>query len=290
MNVVVSGASGFLGTALVRALRSAGHDVRILVRGSDGWQPERRHLDPALLAGADAVVNLSGAGIGDHRWTPEYRRLVRASRIDSTSTLAHGIAAATERPAVFLSGSAIGAYGDTGDDPVDESAGYGAGFLPDLCREWEAATAPAAEAGVRTVHLRTGIVLSPAGGALRKVLPLFKLGLGGRLGSGRQWFSWIALPDLVAAVQFLLADSTLAGPVNLTAPLPVRNREYTAALGRAVHRPAALVVPAAALRIALGGFADEGVLASARVLPEALEAAGFDFTHPDLDGALAAVL
>jgi len=296
MIVVVTGASGLIGSALVTNLRAAGHEVRRLVRrrpaGDEefGWDPPRHEIDDGVLDGADAVVNLAGAGIGDRRWSDDYKDLVRRSRLDSTTTITDAITRRADRPAVLLQGSAVGWYGDTGEDAVDETAPAGAGFLAELVRQWEAAAQPAADAGVRVVRLRTGVVLSSDGGALGKVLPLFKAGLGGRLGSGRQWMSWIALPDQIAAMRFLLDNPDIDGPVNLSAPEPVRNRDYTKAIARAVHRPALALVPPVALRLALGGFADEGVLVSQRVLPARLEAAGFSFTYDDVDAALRALV
>jgi uncharacterized protein (TIGR01777 family) len=296
VTVVVTGSSGLIGSALVTNLRAAGQEVRRLVRrepsGSDEfrWDPARHEIDDRALDGADAVVNLAGAGIGDRRWTDHYKDLVRRSRLDSTSTLVDAIVRRTDRPAVLLQGSAVGFYGDTGEESVDETAPAGTGFLADLVTDWEAAAQPAADAGVRVVRRRTGVVLSPDGGALGKVLPLFKLGLGGRLGSGRQWMSWIALPDQVAAMRFLLDNADLDGAVNVTAPEPVRNRDYTKAIGRAVHRPTLALVPPIALRTALGGFADEGVLVSQHVVPARLEAAGFAFTYEDVDAALTALV
>lgn len=295
MRVVVTGASGLIGTALVDNLRADGHDVVRLVRrqprGRDErqWDPATRTIDDDALEGADAVVHLAGAGIGDHRWTDGYRRTIRNSRVQGTATIARAIAA-TDPPPALLCGSAVGWYGDTGEEATDETGPAGRGFLAGVVRDWEAAADPAREAGARVAHLRTGVVLATRGGALGKVLPLFRLGLGGRLGSGRQWMSWIALPDHVAATRFLLDRADLDGAINVTAPEPVRNRDYTAAVARAVHRPALAPVPARALRLALGGFADEGVLVSQRVLPARLEAAGFGFTYDDVDAALAALV
>lgn len=296
MNVVVTGASGLIGSALVRSLSADGHDVIRLVRREPRaaderqWNPAAGSLDPAVMDAGDAVVHLAGAGIGDRRWTEDYKQTVLRSRVDGTTTIAQAIARATDPPKVLLSASAVGYYGETGDEAVDESASSGDGFLADVVRQWEAATAPAEGADVRVVHLRTGVVLSADGGALGKVLPLFKLGLGGRLGSGRQWMSWIAIADHITALRFLLDRADIAGPVNVTAPEPVRNRDYTRAIGRAVHRPALAVVPATALRLALGGFADEGVLVSQRVVPTRLEDAGFPFTYADIDAALTALV
>jgi uncharacterized protein (TIGR01777 family) len=298
MKVVVTGASGLIGTALVTSLRGDGHDVVRLVRrsardaGEAEWDPANRSLDPSVLAGADAVVHLAGAGVGDKRWSDDYKRLVLASRVDGTTTIAAALAAcpAGERPRVLLSASGVGYYGDTRDEIADETSPSGQGFLADVVRQWEAATAAAADAGVRVVMTRNGLVLAEHGGVLGKMLPVFKAGLGGRLGSGRQWMSWISLPDHVAAMRFLLDHDEVSGPVNLTAPEPVRNRDYTKALGRALHRPALAVVPPFALRAAFGEFADEGVLVSQRVVPARLEAAGFSFTYADIDAALAALL
>ncbi len=296
MRWVVSGASGFIGTALVRSLRADGEEVVTLVRrapssaGERRWDPAARSIDPNALDGADVVVHLAGAGIGDRRWTDERKRLILDSRVDSTTTLATEIARRDDRPTTWLSASAIGFYGDTGEESVDESSPSGAGFAAEVVRRWEAATVPARDAGVRVVNLRSGIVLSPEGATLAKLLPLFKFGLGGKLGSGRQWMSWIALADHVAAIRFLAARDDIDGPVNLTAPEPVRNAEFTKALARAVHRPARLPVPAPALRAVFGGFADEGPLASQRVLPGRLDAAGFGFVFDDIDAALDAML
>ena len=296
MKLVVTGSSGLIGSALVRSLTADGHEVVKLVRRAPRsaderqWDPSSGELDPALMDAADAVVHLAGAGIGDKRWTDDYQRLILRSRVDGTSTIATAIARCTDLPKVLLSASAVGFYGDTGEEAVDESAAQGDGFLADVVQQWEAATEPAEAAGVRVVHVRTGVVLSADGGALGKVLPLFKLGLGGRLGSGKQWMSWIAIADDIAALRFLLDRADISGAVNITAPEPVRNRDYTKAIGRAVHRPALAIVPATALRAALGGFADEGVLVSQRVLPTRLEDAGFPFTYADIDSALNAIV
>jgi uncharacterized protein len=295
MRIVVSGASGLIGTALIAHLRSAGHDVRSLVRrpprspAEIRWDPAAGSLDPDALAGVQAAINLSGAGIGDRRWTDKYRRLVVDSRTDSTTLLASTLAKLDPLPDVLLSGSAIGYYGDRGDEQITESSPAGTGFLANVCVQWEASTAAAASAGIRVCHLRTGLVLSRGGGLLGKLLPLYRLGLGGPLGSGRQWQSWITLDDEVAAIAFLLT-AQIAGPVNLTAPGPVRQRDLARALGRAVRRPALLPAPAPALRIAVGGFADEGILASQRALPTVLTDAGFAFGATDIDAGLRVAL
>lgn len=294
MKVVITGSSGLIGTALVESLRGDGHDVVRLVRRDPAapdearWDPAAGVVDDAALTGADAVVNLAGAGIGDKRWTPAYKAEVRNSRIDATTTIATAVA--RHGVGVLVSGSAVGWYGDRGDDVLTESEPSGTGFLADLVRDWEAATEPAAQAGARVVRIRTGIVLSPDGGALAQMLPIFKAGLGGRLGSGRQWFPWISLADEIAAIRFVLDTDAVSGSLNLSAPQPVTNRELTAALGRALHRPAVAFVPRVALRIGLGEFADEGLLVSQRAVPAALLDAGFAFGDQTLDAALGRIL
>ncbi|HEX4726824.1 MAG TPA: TIGR01777 family oxidoreductase [Jatrophihabitans sp.] len=295
MRVLIGGGSGFLGQALARELITHRHLVHTLVRRptkTDSeleWHPERGELDPDLLRSYDAVVGLSGAGIGDRRWTADYKRELLDSRLQPTGTLATALAQlpADERPACFLNASAIGYYGDRGDLALPESAVAGTGFLADLVARWEAATEPAAQAGVRVLTLRTGLVLSASGGLLKRLIPLFKLGIGGRLGSGQQFQSWISLADEVAAIRHLLTADQVAGPVNLTGPDPVRNDEFSSQLGRALHRPALLPAPAFGIRLALGEFADEGALASQRAIPQQLLDSGYEFQHPDLASALA---
>ncbi|GAB3982808.1 TIGR01777 family oxidoreductase [Actinoallomurus acanthiterrae] len=294
MQIAITGSTGLIGTALVRALRDEGRTVLRLVRRRPAADDEIRwdpfgEVDTASLEGVDAVVHLAGAGIGDRRWNACYQQEIRDSRVEGTRTLSRALAALRDGPAVLVSGSASGYYGDTGDRTVDEDSPSGEGFLAALCREWEAATAPAAEAGIRVVLPRPGIVLAREGGALGRLLPVFRAGLGGRLGSGRQWMSWISLADQIAALRFLI-DGDIAGPVNLTAPAPVTNAAYTTAVGHALHRPAFFAVPPAVLRLALGGLADEGALVSQRILPARLTVAGFRFRHPDLDTALADLL
>ncbi len=298
MKVAITGSSGLIGSALVPALRADGHEVLRLVRRTPRtadehrWAPDHRRVDQSLLADVDAVVNLAGVGIGDRRWTASYQREIVASRVDSTATvsqaLADAAAAEPDRPRVLLSASGVGFYGDTGDTPIDESAPSGDDFLADVCRQWEAATAPAADAGVRVVRLRTGLVLAE-GGMMSRLRPLFRLGLGGKLGSGQQYWPWISLRDEVDAIRFLLTGD-VSGPVNLTGPSPVTNAEFTLALGRLLHRPTALAVPGPALSLVLGEFAGVGVLAGQRAMPAALTAAGFRHTHRDLDSALRAAL
>jgi uncharacterized protein len=293
MRVVITGVTGLIGTALAAALERDGIEVTRLVRRAPEsvtevrWDPHARagSLDPAVLSGADGVVHLSGAPIAGGRWTPARKQELRDSRIASTTALVEAIAAAPEPPPVLLAGSAIGWYGDTGTREVDEAAPAGSGFLPGLVRDWEAAATQASAAGVRVVNLRTGIVLSGQGGMLGPLLPLFKLGLGARLGGGDQYLSWIAVADWVRAARFLLDDGKLAGPVNLTAPEPVTNTEFTAALARAVRRPALLRVPAVLLRTGLGEVSGE-LLGGARVLPARLEQAGFAFSYPAIGPAL----
>jgi uncharacterized protein (TIGR01777 family) len=295
VKLVIAGASGVIGKAVVLDLRGHGHQVTTLVRRSPvsesevEWHPDRGELDSAALAGADAVISLSGAGVADKRWTPAYQEVLVQSRLQPTSTIAGTVAGmpAESRPKSFLSASAIGYYGDRGDEPLTESATPGTGFLADLVRRWEAATEPAARAGVRVVTLRTGLVLSASGGLLKRMVPLFKMGVGGRLGSGRQYQAWITLADEVAAIRYLAATDSVEGPVNLVGPDPVRNAEFTAELARALHRPALLPAPAFGLRLALGQFADEGVLLSQRVVPEKLTTSGYRFEHADLPSALA---
>ncbi|HEV7887786.1 MAG TPA: TIGR01777 family oxidoreductase [Acidimicrobiales bacterium] len=281
MPVLVTGASGLIGSALLAALP----DARSLRRGSQ-WDPEQGVVDPAVLEGVDAVVHLAGAGIGDHRWTPEYKRRILDSRVNGTRALA-GAAASSGSVRTFVCASAVGYYGDRGDEPVTEESPPGTGFLADVVRQWEAACAPAADAGVRVVNLRSGIVLSPEGGALKKQLLPFKAGLGGRLGSGRQWVSWISLADEVGVIRTALHDAGLVGPVNVTAPEPVTSAGFAKALGRALHRPAVMPVPAFGLRVLFGrDMADEMLLAGQRVLPAKLQSNGFNFQHPTLDRAL----
>jgi uncharacterized protein (TIGR01777 family) len=295
VKVVIAGASGFIGKALVADLRGDGHQVHTLVRRAPAaetefeWHPERGELDPLTLAGSDAVVCLSGAGVGDKRWTDAYQQVLVASRLQPTSTIARTLAGLPPelRPGTFVSASAIGYYGERGDQPLPESATGGTGFLADLVRRWEAATEPAGSAGVRVAMLRTGLVLSASGGLMKRLVPLFKLGAGGKLGSGRQYQSWITLADEIGAIRHILQTQQVDGPVNLVGPDPVRNAEFSAELARTLHRPAVLPAPAFALRLALGRFADEGVLVSQRVLPEKLLASGYRFSHADLPSALA---
>lgn len=292
LTVAVTGATGLIGTALVDRLRNRGHEVRRLVRsarqaqGTDVvWDPARDELPPSALAGVDAVVNLAGEPIA-HRWTPERKRAIRESRVRGTEQLARAIMLLDRKPRVVLSGSAVGYYGDRGNDVLDERSGPGEDFLAGLTIEWEAATEPIAGAGVRVVHLRTGIVLSPRGGALERLLPIFRLGAGGPIGTGRQWMSWITLEDHVRAMEHALFTDSMRGPANLVAPNPVTNAEFATTLGRVLTRPALIPVPAFALELMFGEMARATLLAGQRAMPRALATAGFEFTHPTLEGGL----
>ena len=294
MKIAITGASGLIGSALIPALRDDGHEVlrfvRHLPRAVDEvrWDPARASaagIDPHALDGVDAVIHLAGAGVGDRRWTDAYKRVILESRTRGTATIAEAIAAMERKPQVLISASAIGFYGDTGDREVDESAPPGEGFLADVVVAWEAAADAARDAGVRVVHPRTGLVVSSKGGAWGRILPLFKLGVGGVLGSGRQYWSFISMPDQISAVRYLLT-SDMAGAVNLTAPHPATNAEVTKAMGAALKRPTLLPVPSVALKVALGEFSSEA-LGSARVLPTRLTSAGFTFRHPTIQSCMA---
>jgi hypothetical protein len=295
--VALSGASGLIGSALTAFLGGGGHRVQALVRrspraGSDeiAWDPQGGTIDGAALEGCSAVVHLAGCGISARRWTPAYKELIRSSRVDATRQLCTALAGMRNPPRTLLCASAIGWYGAHGDAEFDESAASGDGFLSTVCREWEEATAPARSAGIRVVQLRTGIVLAAEGGALRSMLPAFRAGLGGRLGGGRQWMSWIALDDVVGAIQHLLANASVHGAVNLVAPQPCTNRDFTAALGRVLHRPALLPVPGSLVRLAMGEMGQALALDGARIRPRVLLESGFQFRHGDLAGALTAEL
>lgn len=289
--IAIAGSSGLIGSALVTALRAADHRVRRIVRKAPThaddvfWNPATGEFDPATLSDVDAVVNLCGVGVADKRWSGAFKQSLRDSRIAPTEVLAQAVAAAGVP--VLVNASAVGFYGDTRNRVVDESAHRGDGFLARLCEDWEAATGAAAAAGARVVLLRTGLVLSPSGGLLARLRPLFALGLGARLGNGRQYMPWISLEDVVRAVLFAMRHDDVAGPLNLTGPAPVTNAEFTAAVGRAVHRPTPLAVPGIALRTILGEFAEEGLLGGQRAIPAALERAGFAFHHNTIGEALA---
>lgn len=296
ITIAVTGATGLIGSALVERLRAHGHTVRRLVRsprdareGDVVWDAERSELPPAALKGVDAVVNLAGAPIAK-RWTAERKRDIRNSRVAGTQGLARAIAAMDPRPRVLLNGSAVGYYGSRGDEVLNESSAAGRDFLAGVTVEWERATAAAAQAGVRVVLLRTGVVLSAKGGALAKMLPPFRLGMGGPLGNGQQWVSWIALEDHLHAMEHALFVDGVSGPVNLVSPNPVRNMHFATTLGRVLTRPALIPVPAVALELLYGEMARETILASQRALPTALAESGFDFQYPTLEGALRAIL
>lgn len=288
MHVVIAGSQGLIGTALVEHLARRGHRVQRLVRREPtssreiGWDPDRGRLDPADVAGADAVVNLGGVGLGDQRWTPSFRRAIVRSRTAGTGLLSRTLAE-VGGPGILLQGSAVGYYGDRGAEVLTEASEPGDDFLARVVTAWEAATAPAEEAGVRVVHLRTGIVMSRTGGSFGRLLPLLRLGVGGPLGSGQNVWSWITLLDHVRAVEHLLT-APVAGAVNLTAPEPAPQQDIIRAIARELHRPALLRVPRVALRAVIGPFADD-ILASQHAVPEVLTASGFEHVHPDLDRA-----
>jgi uncharacterized protein (TIGR01777 family) len=288
--IAVTGASGLIGSALVGYLKSEGHTVQRLVRRATvapdeiRWDPKTGYVDIDALRGVDAVIHLAGVGVGDKRWTKRYRSEILNSRLLGTTAIANAVAEV--KPQVFISASAIGWYGDSGNRAVIESDSVGNDFLAAVCREWEGAADLAGE--VRTVKLRTGLVLDPTGGALGRMLPLFRFGLGGKLGSGKQWWSWITLHDVVRAIVFCL-EKKISGPVNLTSPNPVTNQEFTSALARAMKRPALFPAPAIALKIALGGFSSE-VLGSKKVMPSALTEAGFKWDYPHISPALQALV
>lgn len=295
MRVAITGSSGLIGTALTRSLTTDGHEVVRVVRRAGGagtvrWDPEGGEIDAAGLEAVDAVVHLAGAGIGDHRWTDEHKRRVLESRTRGTSLLATTLAGLSSRPAVLVSGSAVGFYGNRGDEQLVETSGPGRGFLAEVVTAWEAAAAPAADAGIRVAKIRTGVVLAAEGGALARMASIARFGLLGKLGTGRQWMSWITLPDEVRAIRFLL-DHDVAGPVNLTAPAPVTNAVFTKALGRVLHRPTVLPVPSFGPKLLLGReLASSLLFEGQRVLPEVLLDAGFEFHHDEVETALHAVL
>jgi uncharacterized protein (TIGR01777 family) len=294
-SVAVTGTSGLLGSALLPALRAAGWIPRALVRRAAGpgevtWDPTAGTLDLPALEGVDAAVHLAGESVAAGRWTPEAKRRIRDSRVLGTRLLAESLARLRRPPRVLVSASAIGIYGDRGDTPLDESSALGADFLAGVGKEWEAAAGPASDAGIRVVQLRFGIVLAREGGALARMLTPFKLGVGGPLGSGRQWMSWIAIDDAVGSILTVLTNEAARGPVNAVAPEPVRNAEFAARLGAALHRPSVLPAPAFALRALFGELADGALLASQRVVPARLTALGYRFKYPTLPEALEAIL
>lgn len=294
---MISGASGLVGSALSASLRSDGHRVLTLRRGGItegddiGWDPEAGRIDAPALEGIDAVVHLAGEGIGEKRWTPEQKQKIRDSRVRGTSVLAAALASREQKPRVFVSASAIGYYGNRGDERLTEASPPGDGYLADVCRGWEKETSPASDAGVRTVLLRTGIVLAKHGGALQRMLLPFKLGLGGKQGSGKQWMSWVALDDEISAIRAAIENAALDGPVNVTAPNPVTNAEFAHTLAHVLHRPSVLPTPLLPLKLRYGGELVETLLLySQRVEPRRLQDAAFTFRYPVLEPALEAIL
>jgi len=292
MQVAITGATGFIGTPLVERLRTGGHAVRTIGREKrSGEQPDivwdaTSHLDAAALEGVDAVVHLAGENLAQ-RWTDDAKRAIRASRVDGTTLLARTLAGLTRKPSVLVSMSAIGIYGDRGDEKIDETSPPGTGFLAEVAQAWESSADPARAAGIRVVHPRLGVVLHPDGGALGKMLPIFSLGIGGTIASGKQWMSWISRTDVLRALEFLLT-APLEGAVNLTAPSPVTNAQFTDVLGKVLHRPTVAPVPAFAIKLLYGEMGEATVLEGQRVLPAKLEQGGFAFSHPALEGALRA--
>jgi uncharacterized protein (TIGR01777 family) len=295
--ILLTGSSGLIGTSLVRSLWQNRISTITLHRHPSG--PAQEYWDPyaptpvtrpEAFEGITAAVHLSGANLAAQRWTSAYKAEIAESRVKPTQAIANLLAGLQSKPEVLVCASATGIYGDRGDEELSEASLPGSGFIPDLCLAWEAATRPAEDAGIRVVHLRFGVALSPQGGALKQMLPVFRLGLGGRLGSGRQWISWIALPDVTRVIEFVLQTRNLTGPVNVVARNPVTNLEFTRSLAGALHRPAVLPVPGFALRLALGEVVDSTILQSERAVPARLNAAGFHFEYPELDGALRALL
>lgn len=297
MNILVTGSTGLVGSALLPSLKSEGHRVIRLVRSSEEegpdavrWDPERGTVDSSRLTEVDAAVHLAGENLAEGRWTDEKKRRIRESRSKGTRLLSETLAGLERRPNVLVSASAIGIYGSRGDEILNEQSSSGDDFLAEVCREWELATQPAAQAGIRVANLRFGVILSGKGGALAKMLFPFRAGLGGKLGDGRQYMSWLAIDDAVGAIVHALKDESLRGPVNVVTPYPVTNAEFTKAMGRVLSRPTIFPVPAFAARIAFGEMADETLLSSQRVEPKRLKESGFVFKYPELEGALRHVL
>ena len=297
MIIAITGSSGLIGSALLQALETDGHLIRPVVRRAPQqganeirWDPDNGMIDAAEFAAVDAVVHLAGENIAAHRWTESFKQKILVSRVRGTKLLCDTLAGLASKPTVLVSASAIGYYGNHGDELLDESATSGRGFLAEVCQQWEAATLPARDADIRVVNLRIGFVLSKEGGGLAKMLTPFRLGLGGVIGTGGQYMSWIALDDLVRVIQFTLSAAALAGPVNAVAPTPVTNREFTKTLGHVLHRPTLFPMPAFAAKLVFGEMADDMLLGGARVEPRALRNARFDFRHPQLDAALRHIL
>jgi hypothetical protein len=294
LRIALTGASGMLGTALTPTLAAAGHVVvpvsRKPIPGGILWDPLDGKLNPADLEGVDAVIHLAGESLADGRWTADRKALLRQSRTASTRLLSNALASLGKRPSVLICASAIGYYGNRGDEALDEDSTIGSGFLAELVRDWEASADPAREAHIRTVHARFGVILSREGGALGKMVGPFKLGLGGPFGDGKQWLSWVAIADVLGMLQEMLTNAALTGPINVTAPEAVRNHDFAAALGHELGRPSVVPIPAFALRLALGEMADEALLFSTRVLPKKMLQAGYQFRFPELKSALHDVL
>jgi uncharacterized protein len=291
MRVLIAGASGLVGSALIPVLETKGAEVTRLVRTSPGagkieWHPNNDQIDATKLEGFDAIINFAGENIAGGRWTDEQKRKIHDSRVNGTHLLSEAMAKLKQPPKVFLCASATGIYGDRGDEILDEQSDSGGGFLAGVCREWEQATEPAVAAGVRTVQLRFGPILAREGGMLAKLLTPFKMGMGGKVGSGKQYISWVAIDDAVGAIKLALNDESIRGPLNIVSPHPVTNEEFTKTLGHVLSRPTALAMPAFAVRLAFGEMADEMLLTSQRVIPKRLNDAGYEFEYPELEGAL----
>jgi uncharacterized protein len=296
MKILISGSHGLVGTALIKALETEGHEIFRLVRhypSSEAeieWSPDRYSIQLARIEGFDAVVNLAGESIAEGRWTDEKKRRIRESRVKGTKLLGDALANLTNRPSTFICASAIGYYGNRGDETLTESSAPGDDFLAEVCVEWEKATALATEKGIRVVNARFGVILDAHGGALAKMLPPFRMGIGGKIGSGKQWMSWIALEDVVGALKFVLANETLSGPVNFVAPNPVTNAEFTNTLGKALSRPTLFPIPAFGVRLLFGEMADALLLSSQRVEPQRLKATGYEFQYSQLQTVLSHAL
>ena len=293
--ILISGSHGLVGSALVQLLTSEGHEVVRLVRGGAGpsevaWDPKKGTIDSERLEGLDAVVHLAGENIASGRWTSEKKRAILESRVKGTTLLSQSLAKLSRPPSAFVSASAIGYYGDRGDEQLTEQSAPGTGFLADVCREWEKATMPAAEKGIRTVQARFGIVLAAEGGALKQMLTPFRMGIGGRMGNGKQWMSWISLEDLVSAIRFVVYDNFVSGPVNFVSYFPVTNAEFTKTLGRVLRRPTLIPIPAFSVRLAFGEMGDALLLSSQKVAPAVLQAQGFSPSLPRLEPALRRLL
>jgi uncharacterized protein len=291
MKIAIAGASGMVGAAISPQLETDGHDVVRLVRNSPKageieWHPNQDSIDPAKLEGFEAIINLAGENVAEGRWTEDKKKKIHDSRVHGTHLISEAIAKLTTKPRCFLCASATGIYGDRGDETLVEQSESGGGFLAGVCREWEKATEPAHRAGVRVVNLRFGPILARAGGMLEKMLTPFKMGLGGKIGSGKQYISWIGIEDAIAAMKFALHDESIRGPLNVVSPAPVTNERFTRALGEVLSRPTVMAMPAFAARLAFGEMADEMLLVSQKVLPKKLQAAGFQFEYSDLETAL----